>query len=44
MLPCSSKSGREQKGLINRQAHDTELAISTAVDAIRILIKEDDNR
>lgn len=35
---------REKKGLINRQAHDTELAISTAVDAIRILIKEDDNR
>ena len=35
---------REKKGLINRQAHDTEPAISTAVDAIRILIKEDDNR
>ena len=35
---------REKKGLINRQAHDTELAISTAVDAIRILIKEHDNR
>lgn len=35
---------REKKGLINRQAHDTELAISTAVNAIRILIKEDDNR
>lgn len=35
---------REKKGLINRQAHDTELAISTAVDAMRILIKEDDNR
>ena len=35
---------RAKKGLINRQAHDTELAISTAVDAIRILIKEDDNR
>lgn len=35
---------RAKKGLINRQAHDTELAISTAVDAIRILIKKDDNR
>lgn len=35
---------RAKKGLINRQVHDTELAISTAVDAIRILIKEDDNR
>lgn len=35
---------RAKKGLINRQTHDTELAISTAVDAIRILIKEDDNR
>ena len=35
---------KKKKGLINRQAHDTELAISTAVDAIRILIKEDDNR
>ena len=35
---------RAKKGLTNTQAHDTELAILTAVDAIRRLIKEDDNR
>ena len=29
------------KGLPNQQAHDTELAIRTAVEAIRILIRED---
>ncbi|MGL5417630.1 MAG: uridine phosphorylase [Clostridium sp.] len=32
---------REKKGLNNPVAHDTELAIKTAVEAIRNLIKED---
>ncbi|MBR5338239.1 MAG: uridine phosphorylase [Lachnospiraceae bacterium] len=32
---------RAKKGLPNAQAHDTELAISTAVEAIRLLIKQD---
>ena len=32
---------RAKKGLPNKQAHDTEQAISTAVEAIRILIKKD---
>lgn len=30
---------RAKKGLENKQAHDTELAIKTAVEALRILIK-----
>ena len=34
---------RARKGLPNKQAHDTELAIRTAVEAIRILIREDAN-
>ena len=34
---------RAKKGLPNKQAHDTELAIRTAVEAIRILIREDAN-
>ncbi len=32
---------RAKKGLPNAQVHDTEIAISTAVEAIRQLIKED---
>lgn len=32
---------RAKKGLSNEQAHDTEEAIRTAVEAIRILIQED---
>ena len=32
---------RAKKGLPNPQAHDTELAIETAVEAIRILIRKD---
>lgn len=32
---------RAKKGLSNEQVHDTELAIKTAVEAIRILIRED---
>ena len=32
---------RAKAGLSNEQVHDTELAIKTAVEAIRILIKED---
>ncbi len=32
---------RAKKGLPNAQVHDTEIAISTAVEAIRLLIKED---
>jgi len=32
---------RAKKGLPNKQAHDTELAISTAVEALRILIKNE---
>lgn len=34
---------REKMGLPNTQVHDTELAIKTAVEAIRALIKEDKN-
>ena len=32
---------RAKKGLENKQAHDTELAIKTAVEALRILIRQD---
>ena len=32
---------RAKLGLPNAQVHDTELAIETAVDALRILIAED---
>ena len=32
---------RAKKGLSNTQVHDTELAIKTAVEAIRILIRQD---
>lgn len=32
---------REKKGLPNEQVHDTEIAIKTAIEALRILIKED---
>ena len=32
---------RAKKGLANKQAHDTEIAIKTAVEALRILIKKD---
>lgn len=32
---------RAKKGLSNPQAHDTELAITTAVEALRLLIKKD---
>ena len=32
---------RAKKGLPNKQAHDTELAISVAVEAIRELIKKE---
>lgn len=32
---------REKMGLPNPQVHDTELAIKTAVEALRLLIKED---
>ncbi len=32
---------RAKKGLSNKQAHDTELAIKTAVEALRILIKKE---
>lgn len=32
---------REKKGLPNAQVHDTEIAIRTAMEALRILIKED---
>lgn len=35
---------REKKGQPNKQAHDTELAIRTAVEALRELIHEDRNR
>ena len=34
---------REKKGLENKQVHDTSGAISTAVEAVRILIKEDED-
>lgn len=32
---------REKKGLPNAQVHDTEIAIKTAIEALRALIKED---
>ena len=32
---------REKKGLPNEQVHDTEIAIKTAIEALKILIKED---
>ena len=32
---------REKKGLPNAQVHDTEIAIKTAIEALRVLIKED---
>ncbi len=32
---------REKRGLPNAQVHDTEIAIKTAIEALRILIKED---
>lgn len=35
---------RAKKGLSNKQAHDTESAIKTAVEALRILIRNDKNR
>ncbi|MFA9465435.1 MAG: uridine phosphorylase [Velocimicrobium sp.] len=35
---------REKKGMENPQAHDTESAISVAVEAIRNLIREDNKR
>lgn len=34
---------REKKGLPNEQVHDTEMAIRTAIEAIRILIKEEND-
>lgn len=33
---------REKQGLPNEQAHDTEMAIKSAIEAIRILIKTDE--
>ena len=35
---------RAKKGLSNPQAHDTEMAIKVAVDAIRRLIAEEKNQ
>lgn len=35
---------REKKGLPNKQVHDTEIAISTAVEALRELIEQDKRR
>lgn len=35
---------REKKGLSNPQAHDTDIAIKTAVEAIRNLIREDKSK
>lgn len=32
---------REKRGLPNEQVHDTEMAIKTAIEALRILIRED---
>ena len=32
---------RAKKGLSNLQVHDTSVAIETAIDALRILIRED---
>ena len=32
---------RDKKGLPNEQVHDTEMAIKTAIEAVRILIKEE---
>ncbi len=38
---CVANQEREKLALSNEQVHDTELAIRTAIEAIRILIKED---
>lgn len=38
---CVANDEREKKGLPNEQVHDTEIAIKTAIEALRILIKED---
>ena len=35
---------REKQGLTNAQVHDTEIAIKTAIEALRILIKEDQDQ
>ena len=35
---------REKRGMPNKQAHDTEMAIKVAVGALRKLIKEDKNK
>ncbi|MCR5788461.1 MAG: uridine phosphorylase [Lachnospiraceae bacterium] len=35
---------RAKKGLDNPQAHDTEMAVKTAVEAVRILIRQDKGR
>ena len=41
VLRVVANQERAKKGLPNAQVHDTEIAISTAVEAIRTLIKED---
>lgn len=38
---CVANQERERAGLPNKQVHDTECAILTAIEALRILIKED---
>ncbi len=41
---CMANQEREKAGLSNPVAHDTELAIKTAVEALRILIKNDQSK
>ncbi len=38
---CVANQEREKLGLPNEQVHDTEIAIKAAIEAVRILIKED---
>ena len=38
---CIANDEREKLGLPNEQVHDTEIAIRVAIEALRILIKED---
>lgn len=38
---CMANQEREKIGLPNEQVHDTEIAIRTAIEALRILIKEE---
>ena len=38
---CDGKSGESERGMENHITHDTEGAIQVAIEALRILIRED---